>query len=249
MKVLATWSTLSRCATARVTGKMSSEARGATTTPPSTVPEPFSEKSFTKPSVMPSIFARGFRPSGSMRVSTLPRPASTSFCERPTVAISGSVKMFAETTRRLSGATASPNACDIAIRPCIAATEANGRTPVQSPAAYTLRTDVRETRSTTMCPEGLSSTPISASPMSAVCGIEPTASRACEPSISRPSSRRTTTPSPDSVRSTAAIRERPKTSIPRLRKTSSITSAASGSSPGRTRSRDETRTTSAPRPR
>ena len=64
------------------------------------------------------------------------------------VAISGSVKMLAETTPRLSGATASPSACDMAMRPCMAATEASGSTPVTSPAAYTPRTDVRETRST-----------------------------------------------------------------------------------------------------
>jgi len=33
------------------------------------------------------------------------------------------------------GVTASPSACHIAIRPCIAATEASGNSPVQSPAA------------------------------------------------------------------------------------------------------------------
>lgn len=55
--------------------------------------------------------------------------------DSPTVAISGTVKMFAEMPRSASGATASPRACDIAIRPCVAATDASGRTPVQSPAA------------------------------------------------------------------------------------------------------------------
>ena len=35
----------------------------------------------------------------------------------------------------LSGATASPRACHMAMRPCIAATDASGSTPVQSPAA------------------------------------------------------------------------------------------------------------------
>ena len=53
----------------------------------------------------------------------------------PTVAISGSVKTLAATVCSFSGATASPSACHIAIRPCIAATEASISTPVQSPAA------------------------------------------------------------------------------------------------------------------
>ena len=53
----------------------------------------------------------------------------------PTVAISGSVKTFDDTVARSSGATASPSACHIAIRPCIAATDASISTPVQSPAA------------------------------------------------------------------------------------------------------------------
>ena len=51
------------------------------------------------------------------------------------MAISGSVKTLADTAESRSGATASPKACHIAIRPCIAATEASGSTPVQSPAA------------------------------------------------------------------------------------------------------------------
>ncbi len=53
----------------------------------------------------------------------------------PTVAISGSVKMLAATPVTLSGATASPRACHMAMRPCMAATDASGSTPVQSPAA------------------------------------------------------------------------------------------------------------------
>ena len=48
--------------------------------------------------------------------------------------------------------TASPRKCHIAIRPCMAATEASISTPVQSPAAYTPRAEVRETRSTLMKP-------------------------------------------------------------------------------------------------
>ena len=53
------------------------------------------------------------------------------------MAISGSVKTVAATWLRFSGWTASPSACHIAIRPCMAATEASICTPVQSPAAYT----------------------------------------------------------------------------------------------------------------
>ena len=53
----------------------------------------------------------------------------------PTVAISGWVKMFAATVFSRSGATASPSACHIAIRPCMPATDASSSTPVQSPAA------------------------------------------------------------------------------------------------------------------
>ena len=45
--------------------------------------------------------------------------------DTPTVAISGSVKMVAATWLSRSGCTASPSACHIAIRPCMAATEAS----------------------------------------------------------------------------------------------------------------------------
>ena len=62
-------------------------------------------------------------------------PRSTAACETPTEAISGSVKIVDATWLSLIGCTASPSACHIAIRPCIAATEASSSTPVQSPAA------------------------------------------------------------------------------------------------------------------
>ena len=55
--------------------------------------------------------------------------------DQPTVAISGAVKTLEETLFRSRGVTASPRKCHIAIRPCIAATEASISTPVQSPAA------------------------------------------------------------------------------------------------------------------
>ena len=64
------------------------------------------------------------------------------------MAISGSVKMVAATWPSRSGWTASPSACHIAIRPCMAATEASIITPVQSPAAYTPGAVVRDTLST-----------------------------------------------------------------------------------------------------
>ena len=69
----------------------------------------------------------------------------------------------------------------------------------------------------------------------------PTVSRQCEPRTARPSSRVTSTPSP--VRLTAAARDRLSTVIPRRRNTSSTTIAASASSCGSTRSREDTRVT------
>ena len=69
----------------------------------------------------------------------------------------------------------------------------------------------------------------------------------CEPSTVRPSVSVTRTVSP--VRSTDCIREVESTFMPRRVSTSSRTAAASASSPGSTRSRDETRVTSLPRER
>ena len=62
-------------------------------------------------------------------------PASIARWLIPTVAISGRVNTLPATVFSLIGATPSPSACHIAIRPCIAATEASISTPVQSPAA------------------------------------------------------------------------------------------------------------------
>ena len=75
-------------------------------------------------------------------------------------------------------------------------------------------------------------------------GTDPTAIRPCEPSTVRPSARVTRTPS--AVRSTVLARDRLSTVMPRRRNTPSMTCAASASSPGSTRSRDETSTTSLP---
>ena len=96
---------------------------------------PLRAKSLTNPSCMFCILARGLVASGSITARASVPASSTSRWVAPTVAISGSVKMLALTPRRFSGATASPSACHMATRPCIAATDARGSTPVQSPAA------------------------------------------------------------------------------------------------------------------
>ena len=171
-------------------------------------------------------------------------PASTAFCDQPTVAISGAVNTLDDTVLRSSGWTASPRKCHMAIRPCIAATDASISTPVQSPAAYTPRDDVRDTRSTFTKPPSSSVTPASARPMSEVFGTEPSASRQCEPSTVRPSVSVTVTVSPDRV--TDCMRDFDSTVMPRRVKTPSSTSAASASSPGSTRSRLDTSVTWTP---
>jgi hypothetical protein len=168
-------------------------------------------------------------------------PDSTSCSVTPTVAISGSVKIVAATWLSRSGWTASPSACHIAIRPCMAATDASIRTPVQSPAAYTPGSEVRDTRSTGMKPRVSTVTPHSARPRPLVLGTIPTVSRQCDPRTTRPSCRTTVTPL--AVGLTSVARERPSTVMPRRRNTSSITTAASVSSCGRTCSRDETSVT------
>ena len=93
------------------------------------------------------------------------------------MAISGSVKMVEATWPSRIGCTASPSVCHIAIRPCMAATEASMSTPVQSPAAYTPGTEVRDTRSTSMKPLLSVFTPASSQPMLSVRGTMPTVIR------------------------------------------------------------------------
>lgn len=161
------------------------------------------------------------------------------------MAISGSVKTFDETVLRFSGATASPRKWYIAIRPCMAATEASAKMPVTSPAAYTPGAEVLETLSVQMCPDSWTLTPASSRPMPWLFGMAPTAIRQCEPVMTRPSASVTSTRSP--TRLADAARERAMTFIPRRRNTSSRTAAASGSSPGSTRSRLETSVTREPR--
>ena len=72
----------------------------------------------------------------------------------------------------------------------------------------------------------------------------PTVSRQCEPVTCRPSASVTTTLSP--LRCTASARDLPSTFMPRRRKTPSMTTAASLSSCGSTRSRDDTSVTCEP---
>ena len=86
---------------------------------------------------VPEALHLGPRVGGQRQLTTTASasPAATACSETPTVAISGSVKMVAATRLSRSGLTASPSACHIAIRPCMAATEASISTPVQSPAA------------------------------------------------------------------------------------------------------------------
>ena len=79
--------------------------------------------------------ARALVLSGSISVRAGTSPLSIADCGMPTAPISGRVNVAEATVRSRIGDTPSPKAWYIAIRPCIAATEANGSSPVQSPAA------------------------------------------------------------------------------------------------------------------
>ncbi len=74
-------------------------------------------------------------PDGSITVRAGYSPESIEFCETPTAAISGRVKMAEATVLSRIGLTPSPSEWYMAMRPCMAATDASGSTPVQSPAA------------------------------------------------------------------------------------------------------------------
>ena len=80
--------------------------------------------------------------------------------------------------------------------------------------------------------------------LKAVAGTTPTVTRQWVPRTVRPSVSVTSTPSPS--RRAEAARDRLSTVIPRRLNTSSTTIAASASSCGSTRSREETRVTCAP---
>ncbi|SKZ37464.1 Uncharacterised protein [Mycobacteroides abscessus subsp. abscessus] len=116
-------------------GRINSDAVGATTTPPITTPVAGRQKILTKPLRRPLILARGLVESGSITVRAGYSPTSIACCETPTVAISGRVKIAEATVFSLIGLTPSPSEWYIAMRPCMAATEASGNNPVQSPAA------------------------------------------------------------------------------------------------------------------
>ncbi len=95
-----------------------------------------------------------------------------------------------------------------------------------------------------MWPESLICTPASSRPIPAVLGTDPTAMRQWLPSTTRPSLSVATTPSP--LRTTDSARDFDSTVMPLRVKTSSITRAASASSPGSTWSREEMSVTLAP---
>ena len=117
-------------------GRISSEASGATTTPPITTPVAGRQKILTNPSVQrPASWPAALVDSGSMIVRAGTSPASIARWPMPTVAISGWVKTLRGHRLQPHRRTPSPSACHIAIRPCMAATEASISTPVQSPAA------------------------------------------------------------------------------------------------------------------
>ncbi len=78
-------------------------------------------------------------------------------------------------------------------------------------------------------------------------GTEPSARMQWDPSTVRPSVRVTVTVSPERV--TDSIRDLESTFMPRRFETSSSTIDASASSPGSTRSRDDTSVTGTPRAR
>jgi hypothetical protein len=120
--------------TASAMGSTSSDAPGATTTPPTITPVAWRAKSLTKPSCRSPILARALVASGSCTTSTSGFSGSAFSC-MPTVAISGWVKTLAATVLSRIGVTASPSACHMAMRPCMAATDASWKTPVTSPAA------------------------------------------------------------------------------------------------------------------
>ena len=101
----------------------------------------------------------------------------------------------------------------MAMRPCMAATEASWKTPVHVAGGVDAGHVVRETRSTTMCPDSATATPHCSRLSPAVFGTVPTVISACEPSTVRPSVSSTTTPF--SVRVTLAARPRSAIRPPR----------------------------------
>ncbi len=105
-------------------------------------------------------------------------------------------------------------------------------------------TEVRDTRSTTTCPDGDTATPHFSRFSPSVLGTVPTVIRACDPATTRPSVSRTSTPV--AVRVTASPDPLGAIFPPRDWNTCSTTAAASASSPGRTWSREETRVTGTP---
>ena len=96
--------------TATAMGRMSSDAVGATITPPMMVPEWRRQKSFTNPCRKERIFARGFVASGKTTTRAATSPDSTCAWVTPTAAISGRVNTAVATVFKRIGLTPSPNA-------------------------------------------------------------------------------------------------------------------------------------------
>jgi len=99
---------------------------------PMITPADCRQKSLTKTLPQPGHLRSRIRPQRSMTVRSRHNPSSIIYCDTPTAAISGLVKTVAATVRNRIGLTPSPSACHMAIRPCIAATDASGSRPVQS---------------------------------------------------------------------------------------------------------------------
>src|SRR5699024_2777781 len=109
-KELARSATVSWLDTHTAMGRMSSDAVGATTTPPMIMPEFLRQNSFTKPRRSERILARGLPARGNTSTRAETSPASICAWETPTVAISGRVNTAEDTVRRRIGDTPSPRA-------------------------------------------------------------------------------------------------------------------------------------------
>ena len=92
-----------RFCTASAIGRISSEAIGATTTPPITTPVAGRQKIFTNPCRSNDILARALVLSGSINVRAATLPSSIAFCGIPTAPISGRVNVAEATVRNRIG--------------------------------------------------------------------------------------------------------------------------------------------------
>ena len=207
------------------------------------MPVTLRQNNLTKPSLRPCILARALPWSG--RVIAGPPPQRNrlgSGSPRPCDLRSG--EDVGRDSLQSRGETASTRVVPTSRSgPAIAATEASISTPVRpgrvDPTGGGAGDPVHlDEAALVQTHAGLRQA------QSEVLGTEPTANRQCEPVTVRPSVKVTVTSSASRV--TDCARERDITVSPRRPNTSSRTCAASASSPGSTRSRDETSTTSDP---